>query len=197
MQDTAGEAETNSKVRYSYGPPTHGRAKAGRPARMYIQQLCEDTECCPEDLLEAMNDREKWRERVSDIRATSMTWWWWYIYICVCVCVCVFVCTVFCLHTDVKTVLFKTIKFSIRYGLVLDLRAMVIKRVSRIPQSFSIIGASALCCISTFWPGQKCHSKVIHRKVVTHSNGSYERKSRVRKLADEMGRAKKIPMVHS
>ena len=30
--------------------PTHGRAKAGRPARMYIQQLCEDTGCCPEDL---------------------------------------------------------------------------------------------------------------------------------------------------
>ena len=43
--------------------PTHGRAKAGRPARTYIQQLCEDTGCCPEDLPEAMNDREKWRER--------------------------------------------------------------------------------------------------------------------------------------
>ena len=53
--------------------PTHGRAKAGRPARTYIQQLCEDTGCCPEDLPEAMNDREKWRERVGDIRATSTT----------------------------------------------------------------------------------------------------------------------------
>ena len=49
--------------------PTHGRAKAGRPARTYIQQLCEDTGCSPEDLPEAMNDREKWRERVRDIRA--------------------------------------------------------------------------------------------------------------------------------
>ena len=39
--------------------PTHGRAKAGRPARTYIQQLCEDTECCPEDLPWAMNDREE------------------------------------------------------------------------------------------------------------------------------------------
>ena len=57
--------------------PTHGRAKAGRPARTYIQQLYEDTGCCPEDLPEAMNDREKWRERVRDIRATSTTWWWW------------------------------------------------------------------------------------------------------------------------
>ena len=33
--------------------------------------------------------------------------------------------------------------------------------------------------------------KVTHRKEVTHSNGSYERKSRGRKLADEMGQGKK------
>ena len=51
--------------------PTHGRAKAGRLARTYIQQLCEDTGCCPEDLPRAMNDREEWRERVRDIRAAS------------------------------------------------------------------------------------------------------------------------------
>ena len=57
--------------------PTHGRAKAERPARTYIQQLCEDTRCCPEDLPSAMNDREEWRERVRNIRATSATWWWW------------------------------------------------------------------------------------------------------------------------
>ena len=54
--------------------PTHGRAKAGLPARTYIQQLCEDTGCCPEDLPEPMNDWEKWRERVRDIRATRTTW---------------------------------------------------------------------------------------------------------------------------
>ena len=30
--------------------PTYGQAKAGRPARTYIQQLCEDTGCNPEDL---------------------------------------------------------------------------------------------------------------------------------------------------
>ena len=47
--------------------------KTGRPARTYIQQLCEDTGCSSEDLPEAMNDREKWRERVRDIRATSTT----------------------------------------------------------------------------------------------------------------------------
>ena len=61
--------------------PTHGHEKAGWPARTYIQQLCEDTGCCPEDLPRAMNDREEWRERVRDIRATStIWWWWWYIY---------------------------------------------------------------------------------------------------------------------
>ena len=49
------------------------------------------------------------------------------------------------------------------------------------------------CCILTFWTDQKCHSKVMHRKEVTHSNGSYERKSCGRKLADKMGRAKKFP----
>ena len=58
--------------------PAHGRAKAGQPARTYIQQLCEDTGCSPEDLPKAMNDREKRRERVKDIRASGMTWWsWW------------------------------------------------------------------------------------------------------------------------
>ena len=49
--------------------PSHGRAKTGQPARTYIQQLCEDTECRPRDLPEAMNNLEGWRERVRDIRA--------------------------------------------------------------------------------------------------------------------------------
>ena len=47
--------------------PTYDRAKARRPARTYIQQLCENTGCSSEDLPEAMNDREKWRERIRDI----------------------------------------------------------------------------------------------------------------------------------
>ena len=53
--------------------PTHGCASVGRPARTYIQQLCEDTGCNPEDLPEAMSDREKWRETVRDIRADGAT----------------------------------------------------------------------------------------------------------------------------
>ena len=51
--------------------PAYGRAKAGRPARTYIQQLCEDTGCSPEDLPEAVNDREKWQERGSGIFALA------------------------------------------------------------------------------------------------------------------------------
>ena len=63
------------------GTPSHGRAKAGWPARTYKQQLIEDTGCSPEDQLEAMKDREDWRERVREIRAdcTTRWWWWWFI----------------------------------------------------------------------------------------------------------------------
>ena len=67
--------------------PAYGRAKAGRPARTYIHtyihQLCEDTGCSLEDLPEGMNDWEKWRERVRDIRASGTTWrCWWWLYKC-------------------------------------------------------------------------------------------------------------------
>ena len=56
--------------------PTYGRAKAGQPSQTYIQQLCEDTGCSPEDLPEVMNDWEKWQERVRDIHASGTAWWW-------------------------------------------------------------------------------------------------------------------------
>ena len=57
--------------------PAHGRAKARGPARTYIQQLCADTGCSPEDLPKAMDDREVWRETVWNTRADNATWWWW------------------------------------------------------------------------------------------------------------------------
>ena len=53
--------------------PTYRRAKAGRRARIYIKQLCEDAGCSLEDLPEAMNDREKCRERISDIQTSGTT----------------------------------------------------------------------------------------------------------------------------
>ena len=52
---------------------SHGRAKAGRPVRTYLQQLRADTGCSPEDLPKAMDAREGWRERVRNIRADSVT----------------------------------------------------------------------------------------------------------------------------
>ena len=52
---------------------SHGRAKPGQPARTYIQQLCVDTGCSPEDLPKTMDDRERWQERVRDIDVDGMT----------------------------------------------------------------------------------------------------------------------------
>ena len=59
--------------------PTHGKAKAGRPARTYTQLLCADTECSPEDQPETMDDREGWRERIREVRADGATWRWWWL----------------------------------------------------------------------------------------------------------------------
>ena len=58
--------------------PSHGRAKAGRPARIYIQQVCVDKGFSLEDLLESMDDREGWLEGVMDINTDGATWWWWW-----------------------------------------------------------------------------------------------------------------------
>ena len=58
--------------------PSHGRSKAGRPARTYILQLGTDTDCSPEDLPGAMDDTEGWLERFKYIHADSVTWWWWW-----------------------------------------------------------------------------------------------------------------------
>ena len=52
--------------------PSHGRAKTGQPARTYIQQLRTDT-CSPEDLPEAIDERERWPEGVRDIHADGST----------------------------------------------------------------------------------------------------------------------------
>ena len=54
--------------------PSHGRVKAGLPARTYIQQLCADTGCSLEDLPGAMDDRDGWRKRFLELRASWVTW---------------------------------------------------------------------------------------------------------------------------
>ena len=56
--------------------PSHGRAKAGWPARTYIQELCADTGYSLEDILGVMDDRDRWQESVRVIHADGATWWW-------------------------------------------------------------------------------------------------------------------------
>ena len=71
---------------FSYGPPHMVEQK----------QLCDDTGCSPEDLPEAMNDSEEWREKVRDIRAGGTTrWWWWLWYIYIYIYIQISVCNVF------------------------------------------------------------------------------------------------------
>ena len=43
------------------------------PARTYLQQVCADTGYSFEELPGAMDDRDRWRERVREIRANSVT----------------------------------------------------------------------------------------------------------------------------
>ena len=63
--------------------PSHGRAKAGRPAKTYIQQLCADTGCSLEDLPEVMDNRKVWWERIKNICVDRLTWWWWWFKHCI------------------------------------------------------------------------------------------------------------------
>ena len=59
--------------------PAYDQAKAGRPARTYIQQLCEDTGC------NLKTCQKRWKigrsgERGSGISVlASTTWWWWFL----------------------------------------------------------------------------------------------------------------------
>ena len=55
---------------------SHGHASFGWPAKTCLQQLCTDSGCSLEDLLGAIDDRNRWSKRVRDICARSATWWW-------------------------------------------------------------------------------------------------------------------------
>ena len=50
--------------------PSHGRVKAGQPARTYIQQPCADTRCSLEDLPGALDNR-----RVARKGQWNLCWW--------------------------------------------------------------------------------------------------------------------------
>ena len=51
--------------------PTHGKQKLGRPERSYIDQLADDTGCNPQELDNAMSNKEDWRKRVMQCRSRS------------------------------------------------------------------------------------------------------------------------------
>ena len=52
--------------------PQHCQRSRGRPAKTYIDQLVEDTEYTLDELPNAMNDRDGWRKRVNECRASSI-----------------------------------------------------------------------------------------------------------------------------
>ena len=69
MLNTAGGAKDELISDVFLRTPSHGRASVGRPARTYLQQLCADKGYSLKDLLEAMDDRDEWRERVREFCA--------------------------------------------------------------------------------------------------------------------------------
>ena len=76
MQDTGGEARTNSSVMYSYGLLHMAKQKQDNQLEHTYSSYVRIRDVA---LPEATDDREKWRERVRDIRASGTTWWWWYV----------------------------------------------------------------------------------------------------------------------
>ena len=44
--------------------PMHGLTSVGWPARTYVHQLCADTGCNLEDLVEVMDVSDEWQERI-------------------------------------------------------------------------------------------------------------------------------------
>ena len=53
--------------------PSHVKRFRGRPSLTYIDQLVKDTGCRTEELPAAMKERDKWKVRVINCRASS-TW---------------------------------------------------------------------------------------------------------------------------
>ena len=52
--------------------PSHGRTSVGRPARTHLSELnCKNTGYSLEDLPEAMDDRDEWRERDRETHASD------------------------------------------------------------------------------------------------------------------------------
>ena len=53
--------------------PKHDQRSRGRPAKTFVVQMVEDTECEVEELINLMENRNEWKKRVLECRASS-TW---------------------------------------------------------------------------------------------------------------------------
>ena len=97
---------------------------------------------------------------------------------CVCVCVCVCECVCVCdtpLATGPRLIhLFKPILF-----MASDSSSSFWQRHPTFHNGHTKYNREGVLYID-LQPGQTCHSQVMHRKEVTHSDGSYEKKSRRR-----------------
>ena len=71
MGETGAEVRMNPLATFSYGP-LHTEEQV-LDDQLELQQLCADTGCSLEDLLEAMDDRDEWQKGVREIRACGMT----------------------------------------------------------------------------------------------------------------------------
>ncbi len=58
---------------YSYGPPNMAKQKQDDQLEHTYSSYVSIRDVSPEDLPKAMYDREGWRERIRDIRASGMT----------------------------------------------------------------------------------------------------------------------------
>ena len=63
MQGTAGKARMNPRSNALW-ISAHGHVSVGRPVRTYMNS--GDTGCSLEDLLGAMDERDRWRKRESE-----------------------------------------------------------------------------------------------------------------------------------
>ena len=61
---------------YSYGPAHMAKQKQDDQLELTYSSYVKTQDVILKTIPEVMNDREKWREMVRDIRAGGMTWWW-------------------------------------------------------------------------------------------------------------------------
>ena len=54
--------------------PNHGKRRVGHPAINYIDQLCRDTECLPNNLSALLQDQDGWLDRLMNAWASLTLW---------------------------------------------------------------------------------------------------------------------------